>query len=407
MTVAYLVNQYPQTSQSFIRREIAGLEAAGVVVERFSLRRWDGRLADVADDAERNRTRVVLEVGVIGLVGAFIREMLTRPVRFLRALRLTIEVGNRSDRGLPRHFAYLAEACVLRNWLADCGAEHLHAHFGTNSTTVAMLCRELGGPSYSFTAHGPEEFDALEGLSLRQKIERAKFVVAVSSFGRAQLCRCCEPRSWGKIRVVRCGVDGAFLNSSEAISPPANESRQFVCVGRLESQKGHIQLLEAVAGLVAEGKAIQVTLVGDGSMRTVIEQRIGELRLQDNVRLAGWLSGVKVRDEILASRALVLASFAEGLPVVLMEAMALGRPVIATWVGGIPELVEPGKNGWLVPAGEGAGLMAALREVLEMDCEKLGAMGAEGRRRVMQNHDSAVEARKLAELFWAEHWAGS
>jgi colanic acid/amylovoran biosynthesis glycosyltransferase len=399
MTVAYLVNQYPQTSQSFIRREIVGLEAVGVVVERFTLRRSDGNLADPADEAERNRTRVVLGVGAIGLAGAVIRELVTRPVRFFRALRLTIEVGNRSDRGLLRHFAYLAEACVLRKWLATCEAEHLHAHFGTNSTTVAMLCRELGGPSYSFTAHGPEEFDAIEGLSLGRKIERAKFIVAISSFGRAQLCRCCLLESWGKIRVVRCGVDGSFLNSSEAVSPPANESRQFACVGRLESQKGHLQLLEAVAALVKDGTEVQVVLVGDGSMRGVIEKRIAELGLQKNIRLAGWLSGAQVRSEILASRGLVLASFAEGLPVVIMEALALGRPVISTWVAGIPELVESGKCGWLVPAGDGMALAAAMREALEMDSSKLAAMGAEGRRRVIENHDSAVEARKLAELF--------
>jgi colanic acid/amylovoran biosynthesis glycosyltransferase len=399
MTVAYLVNQYPQTSQSFIRREIAGLEAVGVVVERFTLRRWDGKLADAADEAERNRTRVVLGVGPVGLVGAIIRELFTRPVRFFRALCLTIEVGNRSDRGLLRHFAYLAEACVLQKWLAECGAEHLHAHFGTNSTTVAMLCRELGGLSYSFTAHGPEEFDAMEGLSLGEKIERAKFVVAISSFGKAQLCRCCDPRSWGKIRVIRCGVDGSFLNSSEAAPPPAKESNQFVCVGRLESQKGHLQLLEAVGALVKEGTEVQVVLVGDGSMRGVIEKRIGDLGLQKNVRLAGWLSGVQVRSEILASRALVLASFAEGLPVVIMEALALGRPVISTWVAGIPELVEAGKCGWLVPAGDGAALKDALREALETDSSRLAAMGAEGRRRVIENHDSMVEAQKLSELF--------
>jgi len=399
MTVAYLVNQYPQTSQSFIRREIAGLEAAGIVVERFSLRRWDGKLADPADEAERNRTRVVLEVGPLGLAGAVFREMFTRPALFFRALGSTIEAGNRSDRGLLRHFAYLAEACVLRKWLAASKAEHLHAHFGTNSTTVAMLCRDLGGPPYSFTAHGPEEFDSLEGLSLASKIEQAKFVVAISSFGRAQLCRCCPPQSWKKIRVVRCGVDSSFLNSSETNSPVPSESRKFVCVGRLESQKGHLQLVEAVAGLVAEGIEVQVMLVGDGSMRPIIEQRIGELNLRGNIRLAGWLSGAQVRQEILASRALVLSSFAEGLPVVLMEALALGRPVIATWVAGIPELVEPAKCGWLVAPGDGAGLKAAMRDALATDSSRLAEMGAEGRRRVIENHDSSVEAKKLATLF--------
>jgi colanic acid/amylovoran biosynthesis glycosyltransferase len=399
MTVAYLVNQYPQTSQSFIRREIAGLEAAGITVQRFTLRRWDGPLADPADDAERNRTRVVLSVGGLGLVLAVLRELFTHPVRFCRALLLTIEVGNLSDRGIFLHFAYLAEACVLSKWLTDSKAQHLHAHFGTNSTTVAMLTRELGGPTFSFTAHGPEEFDAIEGLSLPRKIQRAKFVVAISAFGYAQLCRCSPPREWSKIRIIRCGVDASFLNSLETISPTGSDNNKFVCVGRLESQKGHLQLIEAVAALVADGKDILVTLVGDGSMRPIIEQRIRELRVEKNFHLAGWLSNSQVRSEILASRALVLSSFAEGLPVVIMEALALGRPVISTWVAGIPELVEPGKSGWLVPAGDSASLKTALREALETDPAKLAAMGAEGRRWVMENHDSTAEARKLAALF--------
>jgi colanic acid/amylovoran biosynthesis glycosyltransferase len=396
MAIAYLVNQYPQTSQSFIRREIACLEAGGLTVQRFTLRRWDGPLADPADEAERNLTRVILEIGPLGLAGSVLREMFTRPGKFFRALSLTIEAGNKSDRGLLRHFAYLAEACVLRKWLL--GIDHLHAHFGTNSTTVAMLCRELGGPEYSFTCHGPEEFDAIEGLSLPRKIECAKFVVAISSFGKAQLCRCCPAESWGKIHVIHCGVDAAFLNYSQNIPLPA-ESREFVCIGRLESQKGHLQLLEAAGQLAAEGIAFQITLVGDGSMRPIIESRIRELHLEKSVRLAGWLSNAQVREQILASRALVLPSFAEGLPVVLMEALALGRPVISTWVAGIPELVEPYKSGWLVPPGDSAALKAALKDALATEPSKLMAMGAEGRKRVIENHDSAKEAGKLAALF--------
>jgi len=403
MTVAYLVNQYPQTSQSFIRREIAGLEMAGIKVERFSLRRWDGALADPADEAERNRTRVVLSARALGLALAVFRELFTNPFRFIRALALTIHVGRRSDRGLFRNFAYFAEACVLRKWLAECGAEHLHAHFGTNSTTVAMLCRELGGPNYSFTAHGPEEFDSTRGLSLSEKIERASFVVAISSYARAQLFRCVHPESWSKIQIIHCGVDTLFLNASEPIAPIAATVNQFVCVGRLEEQKGHLQLLEAAAAIAAEGKIFQIVLVGDGTMRRIIEQRIAELGLKDIVRIAGWMSGANVRNEILASRALVLPSFAEGLPVVIMESLALGRPVIATWVAAIPELVEPGKCGWLVPAGSGPKLADALREALAADASHLAAMGSEGRRRVLENHDSVMESRKLAELFRARN----
>jgi len=394
MTVAYLVNQYPQTSQSFIRREIAALEAAGINVRRYSLRRFTGKLADPADEAERSKTRVVLDVGPLQLAMVMLESLFTRPARFFAALRLTIRAGNKSDRGLLRHFAYLAEACVLRKWVCD--ADHLHAHFGTNSATVAMLCRELGGPPFSFTAHGPEEFDALEGLSLPDKIERAKFVVAISSFGKAQLCRCCPPKSWHKIQIVRCGVDESFLHPTEPVSPPSDQSRQFACIGRFESQKGHLQLLEAIAQVAAAGKQFQVVLVGDGSMRPLIEQRIAELKIAGHVRLAGWLSGARVRDEILASRALILASFAEGLPVVIMESLALGRPVIASCVAGIPELVEPEKSGWLVPA-----LASAMLQALSADTEKLAEMGNHGRRRVLENHDSAKEAARLAVLFSA------
>jgi glycosyltransferase involved in cell wall biosynthesis len=174
-------------------------------------------------------------------------------------------------------------------------------------------------------------------------------------------------------------------------------------VGRFESQKGHLQLLDAVGGLVKEGVDIQLVLVGDGSMRAAIERRIGELGLGKNVRLAGWLSNEKVRGEILASRALVLASFAEGLPVVIMEALALGRPVVSTWVAGIPELVEPGKCGWLAAAGDGESLKSALRAALAAEPALLAEMGNEGRKRVMEHHDSAVEARKLAELLRSEN----
>jgi glycosyltransferase involved in cell wall biosynthesis len=397
MTVAYLVNQYPQTSQSFIRREIAGLESAGLKVERFSLRRFSGPLADPADEAERNRTRVVLSAGAPGLAWATFRELLTRPAKFFRALALTITAGRRSDRGFVRNFAYLAEACVLRKWLADGQIEHLHAHFGTNSTTVAMLCRELGGPPFSFTAHGPEEFDNTRGLCLTEKIERARFVVAISSFARAQLFRCCHPQSWEKIRIIHCGVDSLFLDGSAA--PASADSHQFVCVGRLEEQKGHLQLIEAAAILARTRRDFQIVLVGDGTLRSLIEQRIRELNLAEIIRLAGWMSGSAVRDEIIRSRALVLASFGEGLPVVIMESLALGRPVIATWVAGIPELVEPDKSGWLVPAGSSEKLAEALAAALNADVSKLTAMGTEGRARVLENHNSQTEAKKLAELF--------
>jgi len=396
MKVAYLVNQYPHVSHSFIRREIAGLETLGVEVERFSVRPSPADLVDPADQAERQRTQILLGVGVFGLLGALLWTALTRPWRWLKALRRTVRMGRRSERGVLRHLVYLAEACVLRRRLAKCGAAHLHAHFGTNSASVALLTRILGGPPYSFTVHGPEEFDHPEALSLTEKIENAAFVVAVSSFGRSQLFRWCCAAHWPRIQVVRCGVDAAFLSGGPQ---PVPDTNRLVCVGRLAEQKGQLLLLEALGRLAAEGVPFEMVLAGDGPMRHIIEEQMQRLGLKERVRITGWVSGDTVRQEILAARTMVLPSFAEGLPVVLMEALALGRPVLTTYIAGIPELVENGVNGWLIPAGSVDALAEALRQVLQAPLERLEQMGKAGAVRAGAMHDAKAEAAKLAALF--------
>jgi colanic acid/amylovoran biosynthesis glycosyltransferase len=396
MTIAYLVNQYPKVSHSFIRREIAGIEACGIQVARFSIRSCGSELVDEEDKRELEKTRFVLGIGKVGLLFALLRVAITRPIRFLSALWLMIQVGRKSDRGVLRHLAYLAEACVLLGWFSELGIAHVHAHFGTNSTTVAMLCRALGGPPYSFTVHGPEEFDKAEALALTEKIKRAAFVVAISSFGKSQLYRWCEHEQWSKIQVIHCGVDDMFLTQAPI---PVPDQPRLVCVGRLCEQKGHLLLLEAAGQLVAEGLSFMLVLVGDGPLRTEIETMITRLGLQDHVEITGWASNSEVHQHILASRAMVLPSFAEGLPVVVMEALALSRPVISTYVAGIPELVEPEICGWLVPPGSVEALTNAMRTALQLPVEKLEQMGRVGAFRVAQQHDAAIEASKLAALF--------
>jgi glycosyltransferase involved in cell wall biosynthesis len=398
VNIAYLVNQYPQPSHSFIRREIAALEAHGVNVSRFTVRQSDGTLVDPRDQAEKSRARVVLGVGPVGLLFATLRTMLTRPGKFLDAFRLAWNIGRRSERGLPMHLVYLAEACVLLKWLADAKADHVHAHFGTNSTAVAMLCRSLGGPTYSFTCHGPEEFDKVMAIRLDEKIRRAAFVVAISEFGRSQLYRWCDSGDWTKIKVIRCGVDDVFLNDSTPL-PPAPAEARFVCVGRLVPQKGQLILLEAAAKLVAEGIDLKLTFAGDGQLRPALQKRIDELNLASHVRIGGWMSNDQVRQEILASRAMVLPSFAEGLPVVIMEALALHRPVVTTRIAGTPELVEHGTCGWVVTAGSVQELTDALRDACRATPQQLAAMGEEGASRVRERHNAHTEAAKLLTLF--------
>lgn len=393
-TIAYLVNQYPKVSHSFVRREIAAIERFGLQIERFSIRSCADELVDSDDKQELERTRIVLDGGMSRLLAASIRIAVKRPLQFWHALRLTLKLSRSSDRTLAHHLAYLAEACVLLGWFAESNVTHIHAHFGTNSTTVAMLAHVLSGLPYSFTVHGPEEFDRVREVSLTEKIDRAAFVVAISSFGRSQLYRWCPQAQWSKIQVVHCGVDADFFAQ---LTPPP-ETPRLVCVGRLCEQKGQLLLLEAASLLAAEGLQFQLVLVGDGSMRSQVEAAIDRLELRSHVVISGWASNLEVRQQISAARAMVLPSFAEGLPVVLMEALALGRPVISTYIAGIPELVTS-DCGWLIPAGTIEPLADAMRSALLAAPETLAAMGKAGRDRVIAEHSITIEAAKLAAQF--------
>lgn len=398
MRIAYFINQYPKVSHSFIRREILALERQGFAVQRIALRGWDAELVDAEDVAERSNTHYVLQDGVKGLLMPVLQALRTQPRRFCSALWLALCMSRRADRSWPYHLIYLAEACRLLPWLQAFAAEHVHAHFGTNSTEVVMLANALGGPAYSFTVHGPEEFDKPQFIHLGEKIRRAAFVVAISSYGRSQLFRWVEHGQWNKVEVVHCGLEQAFHDVPPVAVPSLP---RLVCVGRLCEQKGQLLLLEAARVLASQGVEFEIVLAGDGEMRAEITALIAQYDLRERVRITGWISGEQVRAEILAARALVLPSFAEGLPVVIMEAMALRRPVLTTYVAGIPELVRHGENGWLFPAGAVTELAAALADCLAQPAEVLQRMGEAAYQRVLERHDIDTEAAKLAALFRA------
>lgn len=398
MKIAYFVNQYPKVSHSFIRREILALERQGFEILRVALRGWDGTLPDEEDRRERGRTRYVLRQGVAALLLPLLSSLVRSPTRFFSALGLAVRMSRQSDRPLPYHLIYIAEACRVVKWVAEFGAEHLHAHFGTNSAEIAMLARVLGGPPYSFTVHGPEEF--IKPMSLEEKIHRAAFVVAISDFGRSQLYMRSPFSDWPKIEVVHCGVEKGFYEGAGA---PVPEAPRLVCVGRLCEAKGQLLLVEAAARLAVRKIPFELVLAGDGPLRGELQALIRRLDLGQQIRITGWISSAEVRNEILGARALVLPSFAEGLPVVIMEAMALCRPVLTTYVAGIPELVRQGESGWLFPAGSLDGLVEAMEDCLSKTAEELQAMGSVAHRRVIVRHSIETEAASLGKLFHAAH----
>ncbi|SEE48418.1 glycosyltransferase [Pseudomonas migulae] len=399
MRIAYFINQYPKVSHSFIRREILAVERQGFEVQRIALRGWDAELVDAEDVSERDKTRFVLQDGIKGLLGPALQVLRAQPRRFFSTLWLALRMGLRADRAWPYHVVYLLEACRLLTWLQAFGARHVHAHFGTNSTEVVMLANALGGPAYSFTVHGPEEFDKPQFIHLGEKVRRAAFVVAISSYGRSQLFRWVDHSHWAKVNVVHCGLERSFHDVTPVAVPSVP---RLVCVGRLCEQKGQLLLLEAARILAAQDVEFEIVLAGDGEMREQIEALTTQYGLQSKVRITGWISSDQVRTEILAARALVLPSFAEGLPVVIMEAMALRRPVLTTYVAGIPELVRQGENGWLFPAGEVEELAAAMADCLAQPVEVLQRMGEAARQRVVERHDIDTEAARLADLFKAQ-----
>lgn len=390
MKIALLVNTYPRASHTFIRREVQALERLGFAVHRFAMRSDRAALTDPADRDEDQRTEHLLEQGKLGLLLGALGWMLNHPLRALRALAAAWQMGGRAKaRGL--HLIYLIEAAQIAARCNQLGISHLHAHFGTNPATVALLAHRLGGPRWSFTCHGPEEFDGPAALSLGKKVAEAAFSVAISSFGRSQLCRWAPVDHWPRIKVVHCGIEPARF----ADPAPLPQKLHLVAIGRFSEQKGFPLLIEAVAEAARRHPGLRLTLVGDGPLRGEIEALIERHTLRRHVHLAGWLPEAQVRNALAAAQALILPSFAEGLPMVVMEAMAAARPVIATAIAGLPELVTP-ETGWLVPAGDPAALAGAIDQLAATPHDRLTAMGRTGRARVMARHDIDREATKLA-----------
>ena len=394
MQLAYLMNSYPMTSTLFIRREIEALERRGVKVMRYAVRRWEGDLVDPDDIEECSRTHYLLVGNTLRLITAFFREMAVNPGGLIRAIGPWFTLLRNARGGFVRHAAYLLEAIHFRQRAAADKIDHVHVHFITNSTAVAMLARIMGGPRYSVMVHGPDELTDAPLLSFTEKIKHASFIAAISHYCKSQLIRFSSIENAEKIHIVRCGLEPGDFDS---VSPIGSENQTFVCVGRLCPQKGQAQIPAAVAALRDEFPGLKIILVGDGESREDIEAAIARHNVGGMIEITGWMENQKVRKILAANRALLLPSYAEGLPVVIMEALALGRPVISTYIAGIPELVDE-DCGWIIPAGSHEALVNAMRAALKAPFDELAAKGQEGRRRIERDHDIDKEAEKLHAL---------
>ncbi|MCV2893379.1 glycosyltransferase family 4 protein [Lentibacter sp. XHP0401] len=392
MKIVYLTGEYPRATDTFIQREVAGLRAAGLTVETASIRRT-GAEHHVGEEqrAEAARTFHVLEAAKnpFRLLKAHGALMVANPKRWFSALALAWRTAPKGVKGRAYQLFYFAEAGVLARQMQTTGAAHLHNHIAKASCTVAMLASELSGIPYSFTLHGPDIFFEPHHWRLDEKIARARFVSCISHFCRSQAMAFSAPEHWEKLHIVHCGVEPSRYAG-------AAMGEELLFVGRLAPVKGLPVLLHAMARV----PDARLTIVGDGPQRSDVEALVRTLQLEARVQMLGYQNQDEVAALLSQSAALVLPSFAEGLPVVLMEAMAAGLPVITTRIAGVPELVKDGENGWLVAAGDEDGLRGAI-EALLGDPARAAKMGAAGREAVCAEFDAGIEARRLAGLFHA------
>lgn len=395
MRIAYLLNMYPLISTTFIRREIEAVEALGQPIHRFALRYWDDALVDPDDIAEQERTHYILTGSKAALASDAVLAILCHPLRFLALLPLWWRVWRNANRKFVQHVAYLIEALAFFRRTTALGIDHVHTHFSTNATTVAMFARRMGGASYSFTVHGPDELVPGEParLSLREKAREAAFIVAITGYCRNRIVQD-APDVADKIRIIPCGIDVDDF----PFDPTPPESARIICIGRLCVNKGQTHIPPAVAAIAAEFPELVVELIGGGEDEPAIREAIARHGVERQVVLHGWGSNAYVREQLEAGRAMLLPSYAEGLPIGIMEALAIGRPVLTTRIAGIPELVDEG-CGWIFDPGDEAAIAEALRGIMRASREERAAMGAEGRRRVEDRHDRRKSAQRLLAAF--------
>ena len=363
-------------------------------MHRFAHRRNPVTPIDPADKAELRLTSVLLDQPLGTFALAAWAWLMKRPIHTSTTFLFAMRMAWRGDRRFLAHAAYFAMACTLSKWLFDLGCSHVHAHFGTNPAAVACLAQRLSGITYSVTFHGPHEFDPRLRLNLDDKIAKASFVAMVSKAGLRRM-REQFPEFAAKFRWVPCGLDAAWFDVPLS---DAQQSRDLICVARLDPQKDPLLLLAAVRVMVKRGVDFHLKIAGDGMLREELEAQIAAGGLGSHLTLLGWQSQVQVIDLLCSSRALVLSSHDEGLPVAIMEAFALGVPVIAPDVGGVSELVDSGASGWLVPRGDVLALADAMQECLRTKTAVLRRMGGEARRRV-RSHDIRDSVRLLGREF--------
>jgi len=396
LRLAYLVSEYPGISHTFIFREIQALRELGHVVHTASIRR-PAHLDKMtpAEQGEAARTLYIKDSSLWQVARAHARLCGRRPWSYLKMLAAAWRYSRRGPRNLWKCLAYCAEAGILLRWLQERDIGHVHVHFGNPAGTVVLIAAAYGTLDYSLSIHGPDIFYDVTVELLPDKIKQARFVRAISYYCQSQLMRLLPYEAWSRLAIVRCGVD---LEVFQPRPEPQQAVPEILCVGRLVPAKGQHILVAAAARLKAAGVPFHLTLVGGGPDMASLQALGRRLGLTAEITFTGAVGQDQIHQYYDRADIFVLASFAEGVPVVLMEAMAKEIPCIATCITGIPELIDHGEDGLLVTPGHEEALAAAMRRLVE-DRALRRRLGANGRRKVAARYSLPDNCREMASVF--------
>ena len=397
MRLGYLVSQYPALSHTFVLREVLSLRRLGVDVCVVSVRMCDRPIAELSRDEaeEARRTFSVMGAGALHALIANVRVLFRHPIGYLRGLLYSWVLSRGTPSLLVMYTCYFLEAVVAGDYFERHRVTDVHTHF---SSTVLLILARIFRVRYSLTAHGSGEFVDVVGFHLAEKVAGATFVVTVAQYGMSQVLNASNPAHWHKVVVLPLGVDGDAFRPRNAPRRNPGEPFRLLSVGRLSAPKAYPILIAAVALLRERGRHVTLTLVGEGPQRAVLEQLIAHRGLGDFVGLAGACNHDRIVHFYESSDAFVLSSFVEGVPVVLMEAMAMELPCIATWITGIPEIIERDCEGLLVPPASPSVIADAVERLMD-DPEQARRLGAAARRKVLAKYDLKRNVERLAEEF--------
>jgi colanic acid/amylovoran biosynthesis glycosyltransferase len=401
---AHLVARYPEITSVFVQHEVRALRELGVEVHTVSIRRQDeSEVISPQAEHEQRKTHALLPTTLAALLGAHGRAFAAGPGAYLRTLGHALRLGPGGARNRLWQLFYFAESMLLWHHLSRLGIRHSHVHFANVASDVAMLCTRFaneadprGGWTWSLTVHGPTELLDMRAHKLAEKVRACDAVVCTSDFVRSQLMGLVGPEDWHRLRTLRSGIDRTLFHPPAEERPDAQRV-EILNVAGMSQRKGHAILLEALAELERRGASIGALLVGEGSERPGLEAYARRLGIADRVYFAGALGQHILPELYRQADVFCLPSYAEGVPTVLMEAMASELPVVATHVMGVPELVDDGRSGFLVPPAR-ADVLADALEKLVTDRGLRLEMGRAARARVEADYDLRSSVAALERL---------